>query len=148
MKSVQETCARYNIPLIMDEIQSGLGRTGKRWACEHFGMKPDMITASKGLRQAATIGKRSMFPKEPGRLGGTWAEGNAIATAVGYTCLDIIDRENLVANAERQGKYLRKRLLELPSKKFSRAFCRFLPRIPAQDEIASTSAVHAMLKER
>lgn len=118
-KEVQEVCERYHIPLIMDEIQSGLGRTGKRWACEHFKMKPDIITASKGLRVGATIGKREMFPDEDGRISGTWVEGNAIASALGYTILDTIDKENLLSNAEKQGAYFRKRLQELPNEVFS-----------------------------
>ncbi|MBS3176686.1 aminotransferase class III-fold pyridoxal phosphate-dependent enzyme, partial [Candidatus Woesearchaeota archaeon] len=71
MKEVQEISDQYNIPLICDEIQSGMGRTGEWWACEHYGMKPDYITAAKALRVGATIGKSSMFP-ESGRISSTW----------------------------------------------------------------------------
>ncbi len=113
MKETQETISKYNIPFIVDEIQSGMGRTGKWWASEHFGLKPDIMTAGKALRVAATIGKKKMFPNENARISGTWAEGNAIASAVGCKTIEIIEKKHLLRNADSTGKYLRKRFLEL-----------------------------------
>ena len=116
IKDVYREAQQYGIPVISDEIQAGLGRTGKWWACEHFGVKPDVITSSKGLRVGATIAKKKMFPKEKGRISSTWGEGNAIASAVGYKTIEIIQQEKLVQNAAVMGKYFLKRLEELKQK--------------------------------
>jgi 4-aminobutyrate aminotransferase len=113
IRSLYKEAHSYGIPVISDEIQAGLGRTGKWWACEHYGVKPDVITAAKGLRVGATISRKKMFPTEEGRISGTWVEGNALATAVGFTTIEIIQREKLLRNAERVGGYFLKRLKEL-----------------------------------
>jgi 4-aminobutyrate aminotransferase len=113
IKEVYKEAKKHGIPVISDEIQSGLGRTGKWWACEHFGVKPDVITSAKGLRVGATIAKRRMFPAEKGRISSTWAEGNALASAVGWMTIDIIQKEKLMRNATRVGNYFMKRLREL-----------------------------------
>ena len=110
---IYEIAHKLDIPIISDEIQSGLGRTGKWWCIEHYKQKPDVITAAKGLRIGATIGKRAMFPKESGRLSSTWGEGNAIASAAGWKSIDIIQKENLLDNARLKGKYLVHRLEDL-----------------------------------
>src|SRR3989338_2112556 len=111
MKEVQEVSDEHNIPLICDEIQSGMGRTGKWWACEHYNMKPEYITVAKALRIGATLGKH--FPGESGRISSTWGEGNAMASAVGYKTIEIIERDQLLRNAEHKGKYFLERLTEL-----------------------------------
>ncbi len=116
MKEVRKISQQYHIPLIDDEIQTGIGRTGKIWAIEHFDIKPDMITASKALRVGATIGREEFFPKEEGRISGTWCEGNALATALGYTLLEVIEKERLLKNATEKGNYFLKRLNELKQK--------------------------------
>lgn len=113
IKEIARIAKKHKIPLICDEIQSGLGRTGKWWACEHFGIKPDIITSGKALQIGAVIGKPELFPDEAGRIGGTWCEGNAIASAVGATIINIIERDNLLKNAELQGKYLKKELIKI-----------------------------------
>src|SRR3989344_4867993 len=113
IRSVYKEAQSNGIPVISDEIQAGLGRTGEWWACENFGVKPDVIAAAKGLRVGATISRRVMFPKEKGRISGTWAEGNAMASAVGFKTIDIIQRERLLLNAQRVGGYFLKRLREL-----------------------------------
>lgn len=116
IKTVADTAKKYSIPLISDEIQSGMGRTGKWWACEHFGIKPDIITAAKALRVGATIGKEKLFPKDEYRIGSTWGEGNAIASAVGYKTIEIIQQQNLLKNAQLMGDYLLKQLNGLKKK--------------------------------
>jgi len=116
IKEVFEEAQKHNITVISDEIQAGLGRTGKWWACEHFGVKPDIITSAKALRIGATIGKRKLFPEEESRIASTWGEGNALASAVGYTTIDIIQKEKLLENAHRMGNYLLKRLREFKHK--------------------------------
>jgi 4-aminobutyrate aminotransferase len=106
IQEVAQTARANQIPLICDEVQSGLGRTGKWWACEHFDIQPDIITSAKALRIGATLGKKAMFPQETRRISSTWGEGNAISTAMGYKIIEIIQRENLVQNAAKMGAYL------------------------------------------
>jgi len=93
----------HGIPLIADEVQSGMGRTGRWWAVEHFGVTPDLMTAGKALRVGATAGRADLFPAEGNRIGGTWAEGNALSTAVGYRTIAVIEQEGLLENASRMG---------------------------------------------
>ena len=116
MKEVNEICQEHNIPIISDEIQAGLGRTGKWWAIEHFSVKPDLITSAKALRVGAVVGKEELFPKENSRISGTWSSGNALSSAVGYKTIEIIEQESLMENAEQKGKYFLKRLKELEEK--------------------------------
>jgi len=106
LQEVAATAKRFNIPLIVDEIQSGLGRTGKWFAFEHYGIEPDVIALAKSLRVGATVARRDMFPKESGRFGGTWVGTGAIDCAVGYRVLEIIERDNLLDNATRVGGHL------------------------------------------
>lgn len=113
IQNIAKTAKKHGIPLICDEIQSGMGRTGKWWASEHFGIKPDIITAGKALRVGATIGKEKLFPKESYRIGSTWGEGNAIASAVGYMTIEIIQKENLLQNATKMGNYYLNELRKL-----------------------------------
>jgi 4-aminobutyrate aminotransferase len=113
IKEVGRLARRYSIPLISDEIQAGLGRTGKWWAIEHFGIQPDIITVAKPLRVGATLGKTEFFPQEEYRLSSTWGEGNALSSAIGYTIIEVIQREDLLANAAGMGNYFLDRLREL-----------------------------------
>lgn len=103
---VAKTARTNRIPLICDEIQSGLGRTGKWWACEHFNIRPDIITSAKALRIGATLGRKEIFPQEERRISSTWGEGNAISTAMGYKIIEVIQKENLLTNATRMGDHL------------------------------------------
>ena len=106
LKEIQETAKKFGIPLICDEIQTGMGRTGTWWASQQLGLEPDLITIGKALRIGAVAGKKELFPKVQGRLGSTWGEGNAIASAMGYLTIDIIQKENLLENAQKLGQYL------------------------------------------
>lgn len=116
LKEVSETAKKYKIPLIVDEIQSGLGRTGKWFAFEHFGIEPDVVILGKTLTIGATMARMEMFPKETGRLGGTWGGTNAISTAVGYRVLEIIERDKLLENASQIGNHLLVGLKDLQKK--------------------------------
>jgi len=108
-----EISRQHGIPIIADEIQSGMGRTGNWWAIEHFNKKPDVLTSAKALRIGATISKKEIFPKENGRISSTWGEGNFIASAVGYKTIEIIQEENLLDNARIKGKYFLHQLAEV-----------------------------------
>ncbi len=113
MREVGRVVRQYHIPLIADEIQSGMGRTGRWWASEHFDIQPDIIVAGKGLRVGATIGRIELFPKEEMRLGSTWGEGNALSSAIGFTTIRIIQRDGLLDHATRLGERLRQELRRL-----------------------------------
>ena len=110
MAEIGRVARQYHIPLIADEVQSGMGRTGRWWASEHFDIQPDIIVAGKALRVGATVGRTELFPKEEMRLGSTWGEGNALSSAIGYTTIQVIQRDGLLAHATRMGEHLRQEL--------------------------------------
>jgi len=116
IREVAEIAHREGIPLIVDEIQTGLGRTGRWWAVEHFGVVPDIITSAKALRVGATIGKSTLFPREERRISSTWGEGNAISSAVGYQIIQTIQEEDLLKNAEEMGNCFLSGLRQLQSR--------------------------------
>lgn len=101
---------RYRILLIMDEIQTGIGRTGKMFAIEHSGVEPDLMTVAKsiavGLPVSAVIGAREIMDALPeGAIGGTYV-GNPVACQAALAVLDIMKEENLVARAAALGERL------------------------------------------
>lgn len=102
---------------MIDEIQSGFGRTGKMFAYEHYGIDPDLVTLAKslaaGLPLAAVAGKTAMMDAPaPGGLSGTYA-GNPLACAAGLAVLEVFEEEGLVERAVRLGRQLREGLQEL-----------------------------------
>ncbi|ADB60575.1 aminotransferase class-III [Haloterrigena turkmenica DSM 5511] len=101
---------RYDLNIVADEIQSGIGRTGELWAVDHLDLTPDVITAGKGLRVGATISRSDVFPAEKSRLSSTWGAGDIIASLQGALTIDTIHEENLLANARERGRQLRERL--------------------------------------
>ena len=109
-------CRDHGIMLIADEIQTGFGRTGKLFACEHYGLVPDLITTAKslagGLPLAAVTGRADVLDAaQPGGLGGTYG-GNPLACAAALAVLDAIEQEGLVEKGERVGARIRARFLE------------------------------------
>ena len=113
MASLRNASIKYDFPLIMDEIQTGIGRTGRFWCFEHYGIIPDMITAGKALQISAVIGKEKYFPIEKGRISGTWAEGNILNSALGYMTVKIIIDEKLMKNADELGMYFQHKLRDV-----------------------------------
>ncbi len=110
VQNVRQLCDEYGILLIMDEIQSGMGRTGKMWAFEHFGVAPDIMTVAKGFASgmpvSAVVSDRAIMDKwAPGAHGGTYG-GNAVGTAAALATLQVIKDEGLVENAARMGRVL------------------------------------------
>ena len=104
---VREICDRQGALLILDEIQSGLGRTGKMWASEHWGVVPDIMTVAKGLAGGVPIGAALTTAEVAGSLKGgehtsTFA-GNPLSCAAGSATLDFIVENNLPARAEHLG---------------------------------------------
>lgn len=115
---LRKICDMYGMPLIIDEIQTGLGRTGKLFAYEHYDIKPDILTLGKAigggfpLSAMLTTDKYDIF--EQGNQGGTYT-GSPLAMAAGYAVVQEIVASNLVRNAELQGQYLKSKLQQLSS---------------------------------
>jgi 4-aminobutyrate aminotransferase len=104
MEEIGTVCMKYNIPLIVDEIQSGIGRTGRMWAANHYPIEPDIIACAKALRVGATVARRDMFPEEKNRLGSTFGGGDILASMQGLFTLETIDEHDLMANAVARGR--------------------------------------------
>lgn len=94
----------FDIRLVADEIQSGLGRTGSMWGIDHTPLEPDVITSAKGLRVGATISSTDLFPEEKGRISSTWGAGNIHASMRGLATIDAIQEEGLMDNAVERGQ--------------------------------------------
>jgi len=110
MKKLRELCDKHGILLILDEIQTGVGRTGKMWGFEHFDVVPDIVTIAKGIASgmpvSAVVANRSLMEKwAPGAHGGTYG-GNAVGTAAAYATLKVIKEEKLVENSAKMGTLL------------------------------------------
>ena len=120
LKAAQELCAEHNVLLIADEIQTGLGRTGKLFACDHEDVKPDMMILGKALSGGAYPVSVVLSSKEilgvfsPGDHGSTYA-GNPMACAVAQTALDVLVEENMIENSAQLGDYFLERLRAIPS---------------------------------
>jgi 4-aminobutyrate aminotransferase len=103
---------RYDVPVIADEIQSGLGRTGEFWAVDHTDLEPDVITSAKGLRVGATVASEDLFPDEEGRLSSTWGAGDVVAALQGVLTIDAIEEHDLLDNARRRGRQFHELLVD------------------------------------
>ena len=116
LKRVREWCDKKNLLLILDEVQTGLGRTGRWFAHQHAGIAPDVMTLAKGLGGGVPIGACLANPRadvfEPGDHGSTFG-GNPLACAVASTVLAVIERDGLVGHAAEMGDALRASLQDL-----------------------------------
>ena len=116
LKGLSELCEKYNTVLICDEIQCGYGRSGKFFAHQHLGVRPDMITVAKGIGNGFPMGGVLISPKfeaQYGQLGTTFG-GNHLACAAALAVLDVIEQDNLVENAANVGAFLMSELKKLP----------------------------------
>jgi 4-aminobutyrate aminotransferase len=114
LRALRQLCDEHGIVMIADEVQSGIGRTGKMFGIEHSGVVPDLITVAKGIGGgfplSAVIGRATiMDAPHTGGLGGTYG-GNPISIAAGNAVLDVIESEELCARATRVGQKMRARL--------------------------------------
>jgi 4-aminobutyrate aminotransferase len=110
-------CAdKHGVPLILDEVQSGMGRTGRWWAFEHYGVRPDIMTAAKALQVGMAAYDSGFDPVEQGALSSTWGGGSRIDMAVGAKIIEIIKKDRLLENANVMGAKLKKGLQELVGK--------------------------------
>lgn len=118
LPGLRKLCDTHGIMLIVDEVQAGIGRTGKMWGCEHDGIEPDIITSAKGLASGLPLGafiaKASVMNWKPGAHATTFG-GNPVACAAALTTLDLVVN-GLQQNAAQQGQLLMSRLNQLVDK--------------------------------
>lgn len=116
MLALADECKATGTLLILDEIQSGYGRSGKFFAHQHFGVKPDIITCAKGIANGFPMGAVLIAPSIEAKKGmlGTTFGGNHLACAAAIAVLDIMEEENLVENAAKTGEHLIAELKKIP----------------------------------
>ncbi|MDE1724727.1 MAG: aminotransferase class III-fold pyridoxal phosphate-dependent enzyme [Thaumarchaeota archaeon] len=117
VSNLRKFATRYGVPLILDEVQSGIGHTGKWWAFEHYNIRPDIMTSAKALQIGATAFDKKYEPTTRSALSSTWGGGNRIDMAVGAKVIQVIKRDRLLENATKMGNTLRKGLSEMVGKK-------------------------------
>ncbi|HLI90832.1 MAG TPA: acetylornithine transaminase [Ktedonobacteraceae bacterium] len=119
MQGLRQWCDEKNLVLICDEVQAGMGRTGKFFSWEHYGIMPDIVTMAKGLAGGVPIGAMLTGPRtdvfEPGDHGTTFG-GNPIACAAGIATIKTILEQNLLENAAKMGEYWASKLTALCEK--------------------------------
>ncbi|WP_188979363.1 class-III pyridoxal-phosphate-dependent aminotransferase [Halocalculus aciditolerans] len=104
LREVDAVAEEYGLHVVVDEIQSGVGRTGEMWAVDHTSLAPDVIASAKALRVGATISRSDVFPSEPNRIGSTWGAGDILASMQGAFTLDAIEEHGLLDNATERGR--------------------------------------------
>ena len=118
LQALRDLCDRHGILLIADEVQSGMGRTGKMWAIEHAGVEPDILLSGKGIASGmplgAMIAKDSVMTWTAGTHGSTYG-GNPLACAAAIATLDVIRDEELLENAAKVGDVLLNGLRDIQS---------------------------------
>ncbi len=119
LKTVQQLCRRQGVLLIVDEVQTGYGRTGRMFAVEHFGIEPDLLCLGKAMAGGVPMGAIGIGPRVaelPVGVHGSTFGGNPLACAAAIAVLDIFEQEGLAALAAERGLYLQERLrgLNLP----------------------------------
>jgi 4-aminobutyrate aminotransferase len=119
MQELRRICDRHGILLVVDEVQSGIGRTGKWFAVEHTGVEPDMVCMAKGIASGMPLGvtmtRAEIMDWVPGSHASTFG-GNPICIAAAMATLDVIGRERLLENSTKIGDHMLKRMADWPSK--------------------------------
>jgi len=114
LRAIRQLCDQHGAVMILDEVQTGMGRTGKWYAYQHYDVEPDIITLAKALGGGVAIGAMMARPGiaaslVPGSHASTFG-GNPLACAAGIAVIEAIDKENLLTRAEQMGQHLRQRL--------------------------------------
>jgi len=116
---LRELCSRHGILLVADEVQSGMGRTGKMWAIQHFGAEPDILLVGKGIASGMPLGamvaREDLMTWEVGAHGSTYG-GNPLSCAAALATIDLIE-DGLVENADRVGAFLLEGLREIQARR-------------------------------
>jgi len=119
MQELRRICDKHGILLVVDEVQSGIGRTGKWWAVEHTGVHPDIVCMAKGIASGMPLGitmsKAEIMDWIPGSHASTFG-GNPVCIAAALATLDVIEKEGLLRNSQEVGDYMMKRMSDWPKK--------------------------------
>ena len=119
MQELRRICDRHGILLVLDEVQSGVGRTGKWWAVEHTGVEPDMICIAKGIASGMPLGitmtRAEIMDWVPGSHASTFG-GNPVCVAAALATLDVIEKERLLDHSAEVGDHMIKRMADWPAK--------------------------------
>jgi acetylornithine aminotransferase len=115
LQEVRQLCNKYGAVMILDEIQSGYGRSGKFFAHQWAAIQPDLITVAKGMGNGFPVGGLLLHPQFKAKHGllGTTFGGNHLACAAAIAVLEVIEKERLVENAYEMGEYLKKQLIQI-----------------------------------
>jgi len=115
---LQRICRKHGILLVCDEVQSGMGRTGKWWASDHAGIEPDILCVAKGIASgmplSATIARASVMDWKPGSHASTFG-GNPVCIAAALATMDLLETQ-YIENARRVGEFLMNRMADWPSR--------------------------------
>jgi 4-aminobutyrate aminotransferase len=115
---LQNICRKHGILLVADEVQSGMGRTGKWWAGDHAGLDPDILCVAKGIASgmplSATISRASLMDWKPGAHASTFG-GNPVCVAAALATMDLLETQ-YIENARRVGEYLMGRMADWPAR--------------------------------
>src|SRR5438309_8547316 len=119
MQELRRICDRHGILLVLDEVQSGIARTGKWWAVQHTGVEPDMVCMAKGIASGMPLGitltRAEIMDWVPGSHASTFG-GNPVCIAAALATLDVIEREGLLHNSTEVGNHMLKRMADWPRK--------------------------------
>src|SRR5580692_466232 len=119
MQELRRICDRHGILLVVDEVQSGIGRTGKWFAVEHTGVQPDIVCMAKGIASGMPLGvtmtRAEIMDWVPGSHASTFG-GNPVCIAAALATLDVIEKESLLRNSHEVGSYMMKRMADWPKK--------------------------------
>jgi 4-aminobutyrate aminotransferase len=119
LKEIRRICDAHGIMLVADEVQSGVGRTGKWWAIQHAGVQPDIVCCAKGIASGmplgVTITRADVMDWVPGSHASTFG-GNPVCVAAALATLDVIEGENLMKNAAEVGRHMLDRMRDWPRK--------------------------------
>lgn len=142
LKNAYELCKKNKVLFIADEVQTGIGRTGAKLCCDHFGFKPDILILGKALSggvlpvSAVLSSDEVMLTIKPGEHGSTFG-GNPLACAVATAALKVIEEENLAENALEMGMIFRKTLIE-----------ELIPEVPFVKEIRGMGLLNAIVIDK
>jgi len=119
MQELRRICDVHGILLVVDEVQSGIGRTGKWWAVEHTGVQPDIVCMAKGIASGmplgVTLSRADIMDWAPGSHASTFG-GNPVCIAAALATLDVIEREDLLRNSAEVGSHMLKRMADWPAR--------------------------------